>query len=86
MKLILKKQADLTIYGIFSVTGTFSCTLKFIVKDCDPNTGEADDEGYDDEYVVCTATLYKNLLWVLEGWLQVKPHRRHCIVSLIKTL
>jgi len=22
------------------------------VKDCDPNTGEADDEGYDDEYVV----------------------------------
>ena len=38
---------------LFSVTGTFSCTLKFIVKDCDPNTGEADDEGYDDEYVVC---------------------------------
>lgn len=40
-------------YCLFiSVTGTFSCTLKFIVKDCDPNTGEADDEGYDDEYVV----------------------------------
>ncbi|KAL4226660.1 Coatomer subunit gamma-1 [Mactra antiquata] len=35
-----------------NVTGTFSCTLKFIVKDCDPNTGEADDEGYDDEYVL----------------------------------
>ncbi|XP_052780157.1 coatomer subunit gamma-2-like [Mya arenaria] len=35
-----------------SVTGTFSCTLKFVVKDCDPNTGEADDEGYDDEYVL----------------------------------
>ncbi|XP_060563646.1 coatomer subunit gamma-2-like [Ruditapes philippinarum] len=34
------------------VTGTFSCTLKFTVKDCDPNTGEADDEGYDDEYVL----------------------------------
>lgn len=34
------------------VTGTFSCTLKFIVKDCDPNTGEAEDEGYDDEYVL----------------------------------
>ena len=38
---------------LLSVTGTFSCTLKFIVKDCDPNTGEADEEGYDDEYVVC---------------------------------
>ena len=34
------------------MSGTFSCTLKFIVKDCDPNTGEADDEGYEDEYVV----------------------------------
>ena len=56
------------------------------MKDCDPNTGEADDEGYDDEYVVCTATLYKNLISVLEGWLWVEPHQRHCIVSLIKTL
>ena len=28
-------------------------TLKFVVKDCDPNTGEPDDEvGYPDEYVV----------------------------------
>ena len=34
------------------VTSTFSCTLKFNVKDCDPNTGEPDDEGYEDEYVV----------------------------------
>lgn len=24
--------------------------MKFIVKDCDPNTGEADEDGYDDEY------------------------------------
>lgn len=44
---------------LFAVTGSFSCTLKFIVKDCDPNTGEADDDGYEDEYVVsstCTTT------------------------------
>ena len=34
------------------VTSTLPCTMKFLVKDCDPNTGEADDEGYDDEYVV----------------------------------
>ena len=34
-------------------TATFSCTMKFIVKDCDPTTGEADDDGYEDEYVVC---------------------------------
>lgn len=26
--------------------------MKFTVKDCDPNTGEADEEGYEDEYVV----------------------------------
>ena len=35
------------------MSGTFLCTLKFIVKDCDPVTGEPDtDQGYDDEYVV----------------------------------
>ncbi|KJE93213.1 coatomer subunit gamma-2 [Capsaspora owczarzaki ATCC 30864] len=35
------------------VSGTFSNTLKFLVKDCDPNTGEPDDEqGYPDEYLV----------------------------------
>lgn len=32
---------------------TFSCTMKYLVRDCDPNTGEPDDDGYDDEYVVC---------------------------------
>ncbi|XP_037945317.1 coatomer subunit gamma isoform X2 [Teleopsis dalmanni] len=32
---------------------TFGATLRFIVKDCDPNTGEPDsDEGYDDEYML----------------------------------
>ncbi|XP_015762822.1 PREDICTED: coatomer subunit gamma-1-like [Acropora digitifera] len=35
-----------------SVTCTFTNTLKFVVKDCDPNTGEPDDEGYEDEYVL----------------------------------
>ena len=35
------------------MTGTFLNTLKFKVLDCDPNTGEPDDEvGFDDEYVV----------------------------------
>jgi coatomer protein complex subunit gamma len=31
---------------------TFSNTLVFQVKDCDPITGEADPEGYEDEYQV----------------------------------
>ncbi|XP_059799944.1 coatomer subunit gamma-2 isoform X1 [Hypanus sabinus] len=35
-----------------AVACTFSCTLKFTVKDCDPNTGEADEDGYEDEYVL----------------------------------
>ena len=35
------------------VTGTFNCVLKFVVKDCDPNTGIPDNEdGYQDEYVL----------------------------------
>lgn len=37
---------------VFTVTCTFSCTMKYLVRDCDPNTGEPDDDGYDDEYVV----------------------------------
>ena len=36
-------------------TCTFSCNLKFLVKDCDPNTGEPDDDGYEDEYLVSGA-------------------------------
>lgn len=35
-----------------TVSCTFSCIMKFTVKDCDPTTGETDDEGYEDEYVV----------------------------------
>jgi len=31
---------------------SFSNTLKFLVKDCDPSTGEPEAEGYDDEYLV----------------------------------
>ena len=35
------------------VSGTFLNTLKFTVKDCDPNTGEPDEDlGFPDEYVV----------------------------------
>jgi len=45
------------VFLFLSVTASFSCTLKFIVKDCDPATGEPDDdEGYDDEYVVSVTT------------------------------
>jgi coatomer protein complex subunit gamma len=33
--------------------GTFSASLKFVSKDCDPSTGEPDEEGYDDSYQVC---------------------------------
>ncbi|XP_071038882.1 coatomer subunit gamma-2 [Parasteatoda tepidariorum] len=37
----------------FAVLGTLSNTLKYLVKDCDPNSGEPDDEeGYEDEYVL----------------------------------
>lgn len=37
--------------------GEIGCTLKFAVKDVDPATGEADDEGYDDEYGLDSLTL-----------------------------
>ena len=45
------------------MSGTFLNTLKFLVKDCDPATGEpeSEDSGFDDEYVVsflCVVMLY----------------------------
>lgn len=37
----------------YSITATFGAVLKFIVKDCDPTTGQPDSEdGYDDEYIL----------------------------------
>ncbi|XP_066220333.1 coatomer subunit gamma-2 [Saccopteryx leptura] len=35
-----------------AVVGTFSCTMKFTVRDCDPDTGVPAEEGYEDEYVL----------------------------------
>jgi len=31
---------------------TLSCTMKFEVHDCDPTTGDEDDQGFPDEYVI----------------------------------
>lgn len=40
-------------HDVASSAATFGATLRFLVKDCDPNTGEPDsDEGYDDEYML----------------------------------
>jgi len=33
-------------------TASYAATLKFISKDCDPETFEPDEEGYPDEYAV----------------------------------
>ena len=46
------------------VTTTLSCLMKFLVKDCDPNTGEADDDGYDDEYMVSSSTTPESSLYL----------------------
>lgn len=48
--LVLPTHVDLP--ALPPVAGTFSCTMKFTVRDCDPNTGVPDEDGYDDEYVV----------------------------------
>ncbi|XP_055376197.1 coatomer subunit gamma [Condylostylus longicornis] len=38
---------------IGSSVGAFGAVLRFVVKDCDPNTGMPDsDDGYDDEYML----------------------------------
>lgn len=47
-----KIKDTLLMSHLSTVSCTFSCTMKYLVRDCDPNTGEPDDDGYDDEYVV----------------------------------
>ncbi|KAF9225339.1 Coatomer, gamma subunit [Gyrodon lividus] len=34
------------------VTASFQCALKFISKELDPSTGEPEEEGYEDEYIL----------------------------------
>lgn len=55
---------NVLLFHVFiSVVGTFLNTLKFVVKDCDPITGEPDDiQGYDDEYVVSIFSGYSSIL------------------------
>jgi hypothetical protein len=45
---VLRRPAGLS-------TGKMGCVLKFTVKEIDPSTGEAEEEGYEDEYQVRTS-------------------------------
>ncbi|KAI0220326.1 coatomer subunit gamma [Massospora cicadina] len=38
--------------GVDPVAAEFACCLKFTAKDCDPNSGEPDEDGFEDEYTV----------------------------------
>lgn len=40
--------------------------MKYLVRDCDPNTGEPDDDGYDDEYVVRNRKCVTLFIFVLQ--------------------
>lgn len=51
-KHINRRSVKMVFLCSVTVSCTFSCTMKYLVRDCDPNTGEPDDDGYDDEYVV----------------------------------
>lgn len=60
---------------------TFSCVMKFTVKDCDPTTGEADDEGYEDEYVV-SATGPAHGVCTRVRWLRFRCRKRALVFNL----
>lgn len=36
----------------FIILASFTAKMKFIVKDCDPLTGEVQDDGYQEDYRV----------------------------------
>lgn len=56
---VLKYGDTKTIYVVFRrpnggvpVTANFNCALKYLVKEVDTSTGDVDEEGYEDEYVL----------------------------------
>ena len=72
-----------------TVAGTFLNTLKFAVKDCDPISGEVDDEdgpGYDDEYVVSGTSCLVYMQQSVNAPVEVRPvcappHSTRCPTS-----
>jgi len=38
--------------GEMNYSGKFACSLKFMVREIDPNSGHAEESGYEDEYVL----------------------------------
>jgi len=59
--------------------------MKFTVRDCDPNTGVPEEDGYDDEYVVSSGLVgffFLSLIlnacghWVNDFLSDLKPCRR----------
>lgn len=59
--------------------------MKFTVKDCDPTTGEADDEGYEDEYVVSAGGARSRPVCTRVRWLQFRRHKRALVFNLKNT-
>jgi len=43
------------------ILASFTAKMKFIVKDCDPLTGEVQDDGYQEDYRVCIMYTYFNI-------------------------
>lgn len=63
-----RRNCTTNLYRLFlssPVACTFSCTMKFTVRDCDPNTGVPEEDGYDDEYVVSSRPGFFNLSLIL---------------------
>lgn len=48
--------------------GSFSCTLKFISKEVDPASGEPEEDGYEDEYVLEDAEITAGGDWIVGSY------------------
>lgn len=56
--------------------------MKYLVRDCDPNTGEPDDDGYNDEYVV--SSLISKLYLFLKVLVLMCLTHLHTLVLLVR--
>lgn len=76
---------------LLKVSATFNCTMKFLVKDCDPATGEPDEDGYRDEYVVSvlgdqTICILNVIMFLLDSLFLVPVMGHNFICNSITTI
>jgi hypothetical protein len=65
------------------LTGSFACVLKFTVKELDSSTGEAEEDGYEDDYQIEEIEVWGCSLWQRHIFTHRSANHHACVCSLV---